>query len=104
MGPTFDLTQVCLMPPWPLKLLRPLFRGAPWLRDCTPMSFCQLAVIAIQRAAYAFMFLEGPKTYGSAPPDAEYEIGDFVKNRFVFKLVFKAWKVRKTTPMASQKH
>ena len=33
IGPTFDLTRVCLMRPWPFKLRRPLFRGAPWLRD-----------------------------------------------------------------------
>ena len=57
IGATFDLTRVWLVRPWPLKLRRPFFRGAPWLRDCAPMSFCQLAIIAIQRAAYA-VFLQ----------------------------------------------
>ena len=54
------------------------------------MSFYQLAVIAIQLAAYALMSLEGPKTRGSAYPDPVLEILDFIKNRSVFKLVFKA--------------
>ena len=66
IGPTFDLTHICLIPSWLLKLRRPLFGGSPRLGDCSPMSFCQLAVIAIQLAAYAFMSLEGPKTRGSA--------------------------------------
>ena len=57
IGPTFDLTRVCLIRPCLLKLRRPLFRGAPWLRDCAPMPFYQLAIIAIQRAAYA-VFLQ----------------------------------------------
>ena len=61
IGPTFSLTRVCLMRPWPLKHRRPFFRGAPWLRDCASTSFCQFAIIAIQRAAYASMFLEAQK-------------------------------------------
>ena len=37
-----------------------------------------------------FYVLEGPNTLGSAPPDPLLEIRLFTKNRFVFKLVFKA--------------
>ena len=73
-----------------LKIRRPLFRGAPRLRDQDPLAFYQLAVIAIQLAAHAFMSLEGPKTGESAYPDTELEIWDFIKKRSVFKLVFEA--------------
>ena len=55
-----------------------------------PFSFYQLSVIAFQLAAYAFMSLEGPKTHGSPPPDPVLEILDIIKNRLVFKIVFKA--------------
>ena len=72
------------------EIRRPLFRGAPRLRDYSPASFYQLAVIAIQLTAYAFMSLEGPKNRGSASPDPVRWIWVFVKNRFVFQLVFKA--------------
>ena len=54
------------------------------------MSFYQLAIIAIQLEAFAFMFLEGPKTHGSPSPDRVLEILDFIKNRSVIKRVFKA--------------
>ena len=50
----------------------------------------QLAAIAIQLAAFAFMSLEGPNTHGSASPDPGLVILDFMKNRSVFKLVFEA--------------
>ena len=44
------------------------------------------------------MSLEGPKIGGSASPDPLFEIWDFIKNRFVVKLVFKAEKISKTAP------
>ena len=72
------------------RIRRPLFRGAPRLRISDPLAFSQLAVIAIQLSAYSFMSLEGPKTRGSPSPDPECEIWDFIRNRFVFKLVFEA--------------
>ena len=49
------------------------------------------------------MSLEGPNTPGSAPPDPEYEIRFFIQDRFVFKLVFKAKRTRKTVPKALKK-
>ena len=66
------------------------------------MFFDQLAVIAIQLAAYAFMSLEASETHRSPPSDPLFEIWDFINNRFVFKLVFRARNVRKPDPKESK--
>ena len=48
------------------------------------------------------MFVEGPNTERSAPADPELRISYNTRNRFIFKLVFKAQKIRKAAPKASK--
>ena len=58
----------------------------------------QLAVIAIQLAAYAFMSLEGPKTHGSPPSDRGYWICFFIKIYLFLNLFSKPKKSEKRFP------
>ena len=47
---------------------RPVFRGAPRLRDQDSLSFQQLAVIAIQLSGISFYVFRGPKYPGICVP------------------------------------
>ena len=73
-----------------LKAAGPSLEGHQGCGDIVQCLFFSIAVIAIQLSACAWMSLEVPKTRRPASPDPECWIWDFVKNRFVFKLVFKA--------------